>query len=269
MGFDGTPPGRQRAEQLADEAVPSTSAETPDVSVAANVAEPEQPSIITAEPEEAREDAIQARRQRAPAAAPAAEPQVQERDIAQAAAEEMVPSEAAAKGIGAAGRAAEAEADPSDSAAREQGARDAFAQGVVAHEAVAISEGLAVRTDADVTVPPIEWVSSDSAAAAVHLARPIHRIPGLPIESVETGSLFGQPAARLVQRSDSVTIELIQVPETVLANLVRDLGADERRQGRAASTTLSATVVVRNGTTVILRAALPPDSLRLLASRIP
>ncbi len=268
VGVDGTALSRQPAGQVANEGVPSTSDEAPAASVAADIADVAQRTDIVAEREEASQ-VIPARRQQVPAASPPAALEPGERDIPDAAVEELAPPDAAAKGVGAVERAAKAEGVHPDSTTREREAREAFAAGVVAVDAVPAPDAVAAPTEVEIAVPETEWAAADLATAATYLAGPIRSVPNLPIASVETGSLFGRPAVRLHQRSGAATVEVIQAAGAVLENLVVDSGAARLRQGRGVSATTSAIVVVRNGTVVILRAALPPDSLRLLASRIP
>jgi hypothetical protein len=140
--------------------------------------------------------------------------------------------------------------------------------GMVTVSAVTI-QGAADLVETDqILLPAIEWTPADLETAAAHLDGPIQRIPDLPVRSVETGALYGEPSVRLVQWNGSVPVELIQSAEVVLARLQADsLGAV---RGREADTQRgSAAAVVRDGRMVLLRAALPVDSLRLLARRIP
>jgi hypothetical protein len=146
--------------------------------------------------------------------------------------------------------------------------RKAPPAGMVTVSAVT-TPGAAVPVETEqILLPAIEWTPADLETAAVHLNGPIQRIPDLPIRSVETGALYGEPSVRLVQWSGSVPVELIQSAEVVLARLQADsLGAVRGRE--AATQRGSTAAVVRDGRVVLLRAALPLDSLRLLARRLP
>jgi hypothetical protein len=136
-------------------------------------------------------------------------------------------------------------------------------------DAITITGVAGIVEAEDIVLPPTAWTAVDLAAAAALLDVPIRRIPGLPIRSVEAGSLLGEPAVRVVQWSGSVSVELIQSKTSVLARLAADSGAAAALPNAEAETARAATALIRDGTMVLLRAPLPRDSLELLARRIP
>jgi hypothetical protein len=144
----------------------------------------------------------------------------------------------------------------------------ALPAGVVTVSAVTIPDAAVLVETGEILLPATEWTSADLEAAADHLDGVIRHIPNLPIRSVETGALYGEPSVRLVQWSGSVPVELIQSAEVVLARLQADShGADRGREAEAQWASTAA--LVRDGRMVLLRAALSPGSLRLLARQIP
>jgi hypothetical protein len=155
----------------------------------------------------------------------------------------------------------------SDSAPGARAERKAPPPDMVTVSAVAIPRAAALVDTDEIVLPATQWEPADLEAAALHLDGPIQRIPDLPIRSVETGALYGEPSVRLVQWSGLVPVEVIQSAEVLLDVLQADSqGADRGREAEGSRGSTAA--LVRDGRLVLLRAALPRDSLRLLALQI-
>lgn len=275
IGFTAAPSDRDRTEPVPAETAPSSlrneglSAEVQMASEAAEGADTRQQAEVPAAADEMRQDAAPRHRQ-PETAAPSPEPQEEAEAVVGGVEQDVMRTqEPAREPMALAAQAANVEPATPDSAKAAGDAGRAFPSGAVALEAITVRSGVDLLEAGELVLPQTEWTPSDLATAATHLNHPIRRIPDLPIRSVETGSLYGQPSVRLVQWAGSVPVELIQSAAPVVDELEADSGLADVRRKAEQQTVGSTAVLVRNGLSLILRAPLSADSLRLLAERIP